>query len=109
MVVILFLSGSAQGCFLAGDLNGDCQIDINDLVLMASQWMDPLSCGSEAGLIVHWKLNESSGPTAIDSSGSGYNGTVFEASWNPSGGMLGGALQFDGTNDYVWSIYQGMD
>ncbi|MDH4203529.1 MAG: lamin tail domain-containing protein [Phycisphaerae bacterium] len=38
---ILLLSVSVRACFVIGDLNGDCQVDIDDLVLMASQWMQP--------------------------------------------------------------------
>ena len=97
---ILLLSSSSQGCFIAGDLNGDCQVNFEDLALAASQWMQA-SCDAETGLIAHWKLDESSGSTAVDSSGSEYNGIVAGASWNPAGGVLGGALQFDGDNDHV--------
>jgi len=104
---ILLLSSSSQGCFIAGDLSGDCRVDFEDLALAASQWMQA-SCDAETGLIAHWKLNESSGSTAVDSSGSEYNGIVAGASWNPAGGVLGGALQFDGDNDYV-SITQGYE
>jgi hypothetical protein len=104
---ILLLSVSVRACFVIGDLNGDCQIDIDDLVLMASQWIGP-SCGSESGLVLYWKLNESSGPAAADSSVAGHGGSVVGASWNPEGGILGGALQFDGIGDYVWSSYQGI-
>ena len=100
-------AGTSQGCFVIEDLNGDCQVDIDDLVLMASQWIGP-SCGSESGLVLYWKLNESSGPTAADSSVAEHGGSVVGASWNPEGGNLGGALQFDGTDDYVWSSYQGI-
>ncbi len=106
---ILLLSGTSQACFIVGDLNGDCRVGMEDLLLMAAQWMAPSSCGSEAGLVAHWRLDESSGSIAIDSSASGYDGTVFGASWNPSGGILGGALQFDGTNDYMYrNGYQGI-
>ncbi len=109
MGCVLLLSGTSQACFVIGDLNSDCQVDIGDLVLMASQWMmAPSSCGSETGIVAHWKLNESSGTTAADASGWGYNGTVVGASWNPTGGKLGGALQFDGSDDYVWSSYLGI-
>lgn len=102
------IAGISKACFIVGDLTGDCQVNMNDLVLIASQWMAPSSCGSEAGLIAHWKFNEAGGPTASDSSGAGHSGTVVGAGWNPSGGILGGALQFDGINDYVWNSYQGI-
>ena len=102
---VLLLSGSSQGCFIVGDLSGDCRVDIDDLVIAASQWMQA-SCEGETGLAAHWKFDAGSGTTAVDSSGSGYNGVVAGASWNPAGGVLGGALQFDGNDDYVW-ITQG--
>jgi hypothetical protein len=103
-----FLSGVSPGCFVVGDLTGDCRVDMEDLVFIALQWMVPSSCEGEAGLILHWKLDEISGPAVPDASGSGYSGSVVGAGWNPSGGRLGGALQFDGINDYMWSSYQGI-
>ncbi|MHC4867433.1 MAG: LamG-like jellyroll fold domain-containing protein, partial [Planctomycetota bacterium] len=55
------------------------------------------------GLSAHWKLNESSGTTASDSSGnnhSGYlNGFTFDN--NSVTGIMDGALNFDGADDYV--------
>ena len=50
--------------------------------------------------IVHLKLDETSGSTAIDSEGN-YDGSLMNGpSWN-SGGQEGGALKFDEANDYV--------
>jgi hypothetical protein len=47
----------------------------------------------QAGLIGFWKFDESSGPTASDSSGSGNNGTLANGvAWRPGDGMGGGAL-----------------
>ena len=80
---ILLLSGSSQGSFIAGDLSGDCRVDFENLGLATSQWVQA-SCDAETGLIAHWKLNESSGSTAVDSSASGYNGIVAGVSWNPA-------------------------
>lgn len=60
----------------------------------------------ENGLVGHWKLDESAGPTAVDSSGNGNNGT-FTNSPTPTTGRLSGALDFSGesgadaTNDRV--------
>ena len=49
-----------------------------------------------------WKLDETSGLTATDNSGYGNNGTLVNGpTWNPAGGKIGGALVFDGTDDYV--------
>ncbi|NTV24305.1 MAG: LamG domain-containing protein, partial [Nanoarchaeota archaeon] len=38
---------------------------------------------------------------ATDYSGYGNNGTVFGATWNRTGGKVGGGYTFDGTNDYI--------
>jgi subtilisin family serine protease len=54
---------------------------------------------SPAGLVGYWKLDEGSGTVAADSSGNGNNGTVAGPVWFT--GRLGGALSFDGSNDYV--------
>jgi hypothetical protein len=50
------------------------------------------------GLIAHWKLDEGSGAVAYDSAGIN-DGTIYGAAWIT--GQLGGALDFDGSNDYV--------
>jgi len=53
-----------------------------------------------ANLVGHWKFDDGSGATAQDSSGNGYDGTIFgEPMWVT--GQIGGALEFDGSNDYV--------
>jgi len=57
---------------------------------------------SSAGLVAHWKLDEASGLTATDSSGSGNHGTLTDMVGNEwATGILNGALQFDGIRDYV--------
>jgi len=50
------------------------------------------------GLISYWKFDEGSGSIASDSAGTN-NGTIYGATWTD--GALGGALGFDGVNDYV--------
>ncbi|MGD8500832.1 MAG: alpha-2-macroglobulin family protein, partial [Phycisphaerales bacterium] len=57
---------------------------------------------ANADLVGHWKFDEDSGKTAVDSSGYGRDGAVYGApAWQPSGGRIDGALEFDGTDDYV--------
>ena len=51
--------------------------------------------------IAHWPLDESSGTTAADISGSNDGTLVNGPVWLPSTGRIGGALEFDGSNDYV--------
>lgn len=54
------------------------------------------------GLVGHWKLDETSGTTAADSSGNGYNGTWNGDAAVPSvAGQIDTAMDFDGTDDYI--------
>jgi alpha-L-fucosidase len=55
---------------------------------------------ASSGLAGYWKFNETSGTTAADSSGNNNTGTVSGATWT-TGGKNGGALSFDGINDFV--------
>ena len=63
--------------------------------------------GSEAlqnDLVGHWKFDETSGTTAHDSSGNDYDAILFgtsngSGSW--VGGKLSGAIDLDGSNDYL--------
>jgi regulation of enolase protein 1 (concanavalin A-like superfamily) len=54
---------------------------------------------NNTGLVGYWKFDEGIGATAYDSSGNGNDGTINGASWVE--GRLGGALEFDGVDDYV--------
>ncbi len=61
------------------------------------------SFSTDNSLLGWWRFNEGSGSTASDSSSAGNNGTLtnFDTStaWTP--GLIGGALSFDGTDDFV--------
>jgi hypothetical protein len=49
-----------------------------------------------------WKFDETSGTVASDSSGFGNQGTLGgNPQWQPNGGRIGGALNFDGNGDFV--------
>ena len=48
--------------------------------------------------VSHWKLDEGMGITAYDSVGTNH-GTIYGAVWTT--GQVGGALSFNGLNDYV--------
>lgn len=55
------------------------------------------------GLVGHWKFDEGSGTSAVDSSGNNNIGTLTNGpTWTT--GKIGGALSFDGTDDYVQTI-----
>ena len=57
-------------------------------------------CLIEQELIAHWKLDETSGFTAYDSSGNGNTGTLVNGpTW--TAGKIDGGLSFDGIDDNV--------
>jgi glucose/arabinose dehydrogenase len=52
------------------------------------------------GATAEWRLDDATGTQAADSTGNGHLGTLVNGpTWTT--GRIGGALQFDGTNDYV--------
>jgi len=60
-----------------------------------------LTSVAEAELVGLWRLDETSGGTASDSSGNGNDGTLNGTSqWEPLG-KIGGALDLDGSTAYV--------
>jgi tetratricopeptide (TPR) repeat protein len=57
---------------------------------------------STGHMVALWKLDEKSGRIAVDSSGNNCAGTLTgNPQWQPSGGKLSGALEFDGDGDYI--------
>jgi len=65
-------------------------------IVLALTLTSPVS----AELVAWWRFDDGSGTTAIDSSGSGNDGTLNgDAQW--VAGQLGGALQFNGSNARV--------
>jgi len=57
--------------------------------------VEQISYSLNVGELAWWKFDETSGNIAHDSSGHGYDGTVYGATWT------GGGLIFDGIDDYV--------
>jgi hypothetical protein len=80
-------------------------VDLSDIETMGEQWLDsgllvtPVAPGN-TNLVGWWKFNDGSGITALDSSVSAKDGLVANgAQW--VAGQEGGALWFDGIDDYV--------
>lgn len=71
-----------QGTYTCSGGNGSTTIDI------------PIN-----GLLAYWKFDAGVGSTAIDSTGNGNTGTITGATWTV--GKVGGALNFDGGENYV--------
>jgi hypothetical protein len=69
-------------------------------VLLLGASVGQASAADDPYLVGWWQFEEGSGTVAKDSSGHGHNGTLNGGpQW--VGGPLGGALDFDGTNDFV--------
>jgi glucose/arabinose dehydrogenase len=56
--------------------------------------------GTPAGLVARYTFDEGNGLSVADSSGNGLSGTISGAAWT-SAGKYGGALSFDGINDWI--------
>jgi hypothetical protein len=59
-------------------------------------------CSEAAYLVAYWKLDETSGDTAHDTSSNGNNGTLHNMEYSDwVTGHVGGALKFNGSDEYV--------
>ncbi len=74
---------------------GDNIVNFKDLAVFAENWLIDFS------LVAHWKLDETEGTIAHDSISNKNGNLNGGAIWQPTGGIVNGALQLDGTNDYV--------
>ena len=111
------------------DFNADGLVNINDLLLMIDNWgtneslcdIGPMPWGDgvvdktdletlmgfwgqqiyDPSIIAHYKLDEAEGTIAYDSAGE-YDGTLNgEPLWRPDDGIVNGAIELDGTDDYI--------
>jgi lysophospholipase L1-like esterase len=86
---------SELSCDLTPPPFGDGIVDVQDLVALAEHlFVYP-------GRVGYWKLDENEGNVACDSAFD-HNGTLVNGPlWQPSGGIVGGSLLFDGIDDYI--------
>jgi hypothetical protein len=77
---------------------GDGVVDVEDLKVLARYIGRELD---DPTLIAHWALDEVVGTIARDGVGQNDGTVTGDAAWQPEGGMVGGALQFDGADDCV--------
>ena len=74
---------------------GDGIVDMEDLIVLSEHLFE------DYRLVAHWALDEDAGNTAFDSA-SDYDASLYgEPVWQPDGGIVAGALQLDGNDDYV--------
>ena len=79
---------------------GDGVVDAKDLTVLAGYIGQEVN---DPSLIAHWALDETAGMTAADSAGDNDAMVLGNAPWQPAGGKIGGALLFDGKDDFVRS------
>jgi len=69
--------------------------------LLNPEFADLIYDESTECIVAHWKLDEIEGRIAYDSVGDNDGILYGNPIWQPMGGMLDGALEFDGDDDYV--------
>ncbi|MEW5759757.1 MAG: LamG-like jellyroll fold domain-containing protein [Candidatus Thermoplasmatota archaeon] len=65
----------------------------------SSALLSELDPNGDSGIVGEWHFQEGSGTLTRDSSGNGNDGAIYGAAW--TSGVIGNALSFDGSNDYV--------
>jgi hypothetical protein len=86
-------------CDIAPTPFGDGIVDVQDLTVLAKHLFE------EPGLIAYWMLDESQGIIAYESIAD-YSGTLIGGPvWQPDAGMVAGAIQLDGIDDYIITDY----
>jgi hypothetical protein len=77
---------------------GDGLVDSQDLIVLADHLFEEVN---DPTLVAHWPLDEQEGNIAYNSV-SGCDGHLMGSpTWQPSVGIVAGALEFDGIDDYV--------
>jgi len=81
---------------------GDGVVDVRDLIVLAEYLFEDVN---DPTLVAHWALDEIEGDIASDSANDSANdndGIVYgDPAWQPESGVVDGALQLDGIDDYV--------
>ncbi|MBN1507258.1 MAG: PD40 domain-containing protein [Sedimentisphaerales bacterium] len=84
---------------------GDGIVDVEDLTVLAEHIGEEVV---DSTLILHWALDETEGEAVHDSAGTNDGITVGDPSWRADG-KIGGALAFDGKDDFVTSGKTAVD
>ena len=78
---------------------GDEIVDFMDLAVFAKYWL------KDFRMLAYWRLDETEGTIAHDRAG-GHSGALHgDPTWQPEGGQVDGALEFDGIDDYVSTAF----
>ncbi len=77
---------------------GDGIVDVQDLIVLSEHLFEEVL---PVELVAYWRLDETEGDIAYDSVAVNDAVVFGGAVWQPDGGIVDGALAFDGTDDYV--------
>jgi hypothetical protein len=85
---------------------GDGVVNAKDLKAL-SEYMDKKV--PDATLRAHWALDETEGMLAADRVAGNHAIALGNPAWQPAGGKVGGALQFDGKDDFLRPVSSVLD
>jgi len=105
----LYLQSSRDGGYGGNDLYvctraipddpwGDGMVDAKDLTVLAGYIGKEIE---DPTLVAHWAFDETEGSVAMDSAGDCEGTLTGGSTWQPQGGMVGGALKCDGVTGCV--------
>jgi len=77
---------------------GDGIVDVQDLIVLAEHLFEEVD---DPTLFAQWALDEIEGNIAYDSANDNDGAVYGDPAWQTEGGMVNGALQLDGIDDYV--------
>ena len=95
-----------SACDIGPTALGDGVVDVNDLAVLAEYVGQEVN---DPTLIAHWALDEAEGMSAADSVGQNNLMVLGNAAWEPASGKVGGALAFDGKDDFARSAKAVLD
>jgi hypothetical protein len=77
---------------------GDGIVDIQDLIVLAEHLFEEVY---DPTLLAHWALDETEGLVVMDRIGGNDGYALGDPVWQPDGGKVDGALEFDGIDDFI--------
>ena len=77
---------------------GDGIVDVQDLILLSEHLFEEIL---PFGCVAYWRLDQKEGNIAHNSASDNDGVLNGEPLWQPTDGMIGGALKLDGIDDYV--------
>jgi len=77
---------------------GDGIVDVQDMIVLSEHFFEDVN---DPTLVAHWALDETEGMVVADSAGDNNGYVLGDPIWKPIDGIVDGALQLDGVDDYV--------